>query len=472
VKRKSSARVEAAQKQVSAAEDFVHAAADRVGPLVHGAADRVGPLAHIAADRINAAADLVTPYAHSAADRIAPLAQTAADRVAPLAQSAVDRVGPMAHHAVERVSPYAHQAVDLVTPYAHQAVDRVSPYAHQAVDRVSPLAHQAAEKVAPYAHSAKQRGAQAAHGAVEALGPKLEEAFDRVSPAVDAARGKMTDDLLPRLSGALGAAAAAPVVVEATKRGKATVAAARGELALPEPKKRKGRWLKRLAVLAAVAGVAAVVVRKFLGNKDADWQAARPTTPYTATKPAEPTPSAWTDVTDTTTEDESLESVADQPEAAATDDPQAGESAHLTAAEANEGGVFEAEPPLENGLPTDVVEPAAQGTDAEEVSTESGEESAEAIAGPADAGELGGDADAAGEVGTLEGAEAEGVGPKYVEEGAYVGSEPPEGFVIKGNERSMKYHTPDSGGYSETSPEVWFSSEEAAQEAGFTKAQG
>jgi hypothetical protein len=34
----------------------------------------------------------------------------------------------------------------------------------------------------------------------------------------------------------------------------------------------------------------------------------------------------------------------------------------------------------------------------------------------------------------------------------------------------MKYHLPGSSGYARTIAEVWFSSEEAAQEAGFSRA--
>jgi hypothetical protein len=56
-------------------------------------------------------------------------------------------------------------------------------------------------------------------------------------------------------------------------------------------------------------------------------------------------------------------------------------------------------------------------------------------------------------------------------EGSYVGAEPPEGFTIKGNDRSMKYHLPESGGYDRTNADVWFNSEEAAQAAGFSRAQ-
>ncbi len=48
------------------------------------------------------------------------------------------------------------------------------------------------------------------------------------------------------------------------------------------------------------------------------------------------------------------------------------------------------------------------------------------------------------------------------------GSEP-KGFDIKGNAQSMLYHTPGSRYYSQTIAEVWFSTEEAAEAAGFSK---
>ena len=56
-------------------------------------------------------------------------------------------------------------------------------------------------------------------------------------------------------------------------------------------------------------------------------------------------------------------------------------------------------------------------------------------------------------------------------EGSYAGPNPPEGYTIKGNERSMKYHLPDMAGYARTTAEVWFNSEEAAQAAGFVRSQ-
>jgi large subunit ribosomal protein L17 len=43
----------------------------------------------------------------------------------------------------------------------------------------------------------------------------------------------------------------------------------------------------------------------------------------------------------------------------------------------------------------------------------------------------------------------------------------PEGFDIKGNKDSMKYHTPESPWYEQTVAEVWFATQEAAEAAGF-----
>lgn len=56
-------------------------------------------------------------------------------------------------------------------------------------------------------------------------------------------------------------------------------------------------------------------------------------------------------------------------------------------------------------------------------------------------------------------------------EGSFVGEVAPEGYTIKGNERSMKFHVPESGGYDRTIADVWFNSEDAAEKAGFTRAQ-
>jgi large subunit ribosomal protein L17 len=80
--------------------------------------------------------------------------------------------------------------------------------------------------------------------------------------------------------------------------------------------------------------------------------------------------------------------------------------------------------------------------------------------------------------------EVEGVDAEVFEEteggfaGKYAGShvlledesQAPEGFPIKGNEDSMKYHEPDGQWYEQTVAEVWFDSVESAEAAGFTRA--
>ena len=43
----------------------------------------------------------------------------------------------------------------------------------------------------------------------------------------------------------------------------------------------------------------------------------------------------------------------------------------------------------------------------------------------------------------------------------------PDGFPVKGNANSRKYHTPESPYYDATIAEVWFATAEAAEAAGF-----
>ncbi|MDN4642712.1 50S ribosomal protein L17, sunset domain variant [Arthrobacter sp. PsM3] len=64
-------------------------------------------------------------------------------------------------------------------------------------------------------------------------------------------------------------------------------------------------------------------------------------------------------------------------------------------------------------------------------------------------------------------------------ESKYAGSKPatadnaaPEGFAVKGNEDSMKFHVPGSRWYDSTVAEVWFDSAESAEAAGFAPAGG
>jgi large subunit ribosomal protein L20 len=55
---------------------------------------------------------------------------------------------------------------------------------------------------------------------------------------------------------------------------------------------------------------------------------------------------------------------------------------------------------------------------------------------------------------------------------AVEGEDAPEGYAIKGNAESKKYHVPGSTWYDNTAAEYWFSTVEAAKAAGFEPAGG
>lgn len=179
----------------------------------------------------------------------------------------------------------------------------------------------------------------------------------------------------------------------------------------PAKKRSAGKAFLKLAVFGAIVAGAVAAVRHFLAPKDDGWTAHEPSRAYVNDND-----------TFATAAKVSEEGVAS--DAAKTGEPEVKEAASEMVAE---GGP--------------VVEPE------DETITEAG---ADAVEGDA---ELAADTEA-----------------KHYGEGSFVGDNPPEGFTIKGNERSMKYHVPGTGGYERTIAEVWFSSEEAAEAAGFTKA--
>lgn len=300
------------------------------------------------------------------------------------------------------------------------AADALASYRAQAEDllnRVDPYRRQFVDTVTPLAEQAYKSGAHAAHTALERVTPALDDAWDRVTPAVETARAKVQGEFLPRLNAVLAEAAGHPVALEAAKRGRATAAALRGELEVADaPKKRRfPKVLGVLAVVAAVGGVA-VAVKKYLDSRDAEWEAPAPSTYGGSNAPKRAETSPWAAASDSAT------STAASPVA-----------------------------------PT----PAGSGTPgaAEPATPESADAATDAA--PADSATADTDATAA---------EATGERRSYGA-GSYVGTKPPAGFDIKGNERSMKYHAPDSPAYERTISDVWFSSTEAAEANGFTKAQ-
>lgn len=387
---------------------------------------------------------------HTAADR-----RDAADRAVSAISDYAETFTPYLTEAQERIAPLAKQAQDTVQPLAKQAQDKLEPLAKQAQDKLQPLAKQAQGKLQPLA----KQGSALAHDAYDAAAPALNDALGKVTPVVDSARDKVQSDLLPRLHDALDSAAG--IGQEVTSRGKdvskrskkalkqakkenaklkgalgsatvASKAAGKGvqKAAGKQTEKKSGakKTLTGIAIVSAIAAIAYLAFKKFFTDpaQSDPWKAYEPASPF-----AKPDSGA-----------EGAEETADFPEEPAAET------------------VDQLEP---------LDDPAVAGADPATTNA----------ADPVDAAPVVGDtgntaADATEEIPTVTPADSVGeeAAPVHADGiGSYTGEDPPEGFTIKGNERSMKYHTPDSGGYDRTIAEVWFSSEEAAQRAGFTKAQ-
>lgn len=479
--------------------------------------DKVVPAAE---ELVASVAERVAPYAKEAVEQVSPVAQAAADRTVALVHAAAEKVAPLTHQAVEAVTPLAQQTREAVAPYAQQAADVVGPYAQTAADRVGPLAHSAAEAVAPYAALVREQGLKAGHDLADRLEPAYESAKEAAKEALSGARDKVTTDVLPAVGAAAtsAAATATPLVAAAADRGKALVAGVRAEppVVVVEQKKRGG-WFRTLAIVAAAAGATYIVVRRLVGDRGSQWQTARPTTPYVPPTPAAPAPAATPARTtaDAETDQQTGPSAhdtyraadgaaePDQPaeggeaevasttslygvvgsgdEAGASDDTDAAAIHDRTeeidqVAAVDDGDVTPATPASETSeVPgvSDQSRPSesdASGEGAhyaysdEKLQTELETVEERAYEEPEDAVKVEQDPDA-------------GLGPDAHPDrwdgiaGVYVGVEPPEGYQIKGNERSMKYHLPDSNSYARTIAQVWFASEEAAEQAGFTRAQ-
>ena len=117
------------------------------------------------------------------------------------------------------------------------------------------------------------------------LAPRVQEARERVVPAAELAaeraRQRLLEDLVPQVTAAVTAAAAAsePYRLEAQRRSKAAAAALRGAEVEPEPVKATHRI--RTMLLALGLGGAAAAAYKWMTGRDADasWQQAYEPTP-------------------------------------------------------------------------------------------------------------------------------------------------------------------------------------------------
>ena len=278
----------------------------------------------------------------------------------------------------------------------------------------------AQEKVGPTAKAALGKSIEAAENARSQVEPRLADAYAKVSPSVDAAKHKLNERFHD--------AEQHPAVREVANRGAATFAALKGDLELPRKEQAiqkrgsVGKTIAKVLAAGALLAGAAVAVRQFLLSKDDGWTAHEPSPAYTPPKKRDDADLVFTTETPGQKSETSLgdNDITDEVPVAAADLDATGERVA-----ADPDVIVEGDPV------SDMV-------------------------------------DEGGPVPT--GAEAPVTAASYGE-GAFVGAEPPAGYTIKGNERSKKYHVPESGGYERTIADVWFNSEEAAAAAGFTRAQ-
>ena len=142
-----------------------------------------------------------------------------------------------------------------------------------------------AESLAPHVENARDKAAPMLADARDKAGPLLADARDKAAPYVAEARDRIASDVLPVLNSALESLdeATEDVRHETLRRGKAVTAALKGEIAAPEPKRRKRRG-PLLLVLLGLGAIGFAVARR-LGDRQATttWQSS-----YTPPAPASP----------------------------------------------------------------------------------------------------------------------------------------------------------------------------------------
>jgi len=479
----------------------------------------------VARDRsASSAEDLVTVVT----ERVVPLAREAVEQLSPVAQAAVVKTAALVQAAAEHVGPLTQQAVEAVTPYAQQARDAVTPYAQTAASAVAPYAATAAAAAAPYAQSAAGRLEPAYGAARDALSTARERVTTEVLPAVGAAATGAAASAAPLLGAAtergravVRAARGEQAVVvppPKKKRGWLTtfgVAAAAAAATYVVVRKLVGdngsQWQTARPSTPYVPPTSAAAASGATTVSDAGTDQQTGPSAHDAYRAAdgaaEPDQPAEGGVTE-----------ADDPLSSGTSVPVAEPSTtSLYGAGQPAGDVGTA-----TGTDEDAAAIAARNertdhvADVDEATTPSprraagssggstGSTSGASDSSPTWAGDEGGDRPADGEARTPYGDDklkteletvqerayeepedavtteqdtAMGVGPDAHPEryaglaGVYLGVEPPTGYLIKGNERSMKYHVPDSNSYGRTIAEIWFESEDAARQAGFTPAE-
>lgn len=339
---------------------------------------------------------------------------------------AAERLTPLVEQAGDVVGPWAEEARRVSADVANDAYERLKPVLRDAQIRGARLASETLDKAKPVLDDALGAVTPAVDKTVKRVRPVVDDALGMIPPIVDDARSKVQDDLLPRLADVLKEAASQPLAKEAAAQ--LAVASAKQERTWPAT-------LGKLVLASALLAGVVVAVRKLMTPPTSGWHAHSPSDAYIA----DPVADLVDEVAETATE------VADDVVAGA---KHLAEVADDVASEAGEAVSEVAE---------GVQEAAAEAADAtQDVAIDVAEAVEQQLDEAAD---------------RAEGGDANPFVPSPYGEGSFVGPVPPQGYSIKGNARSNKYHVPGSASYERTIAEVWFDSAEHAEAAGFTKPQ-
>jgi vacuolar-type H+-ATPase subunit H len=182
----------------------------------------------------------------------------------------------------EQLKAQAGDLAGTLAPHVENARDKAVPVLADARDRAVPVLVEARDKALPVLVEARDKAVPVLLDARDKAAPYVSDARDKAAPYVSDARDRFTTTVLPVLTAALASVdeATEDVRDESLKRGKAAVAALKGEVEVPQ-KKHRGRLV---LILLGLAGIGYAAWKKF-GAK-------QPTTSWQSsyTPPPAPTP--------------------------------------------------------------------------------------------------------------------------------------------------------------------------------------
>jgi len=171
-------------------------------------------------------------------------------------------------HSKSRTEQLQDQSASLASSAANvaeQLRERVGP-------AVEAAAESAKERVGPHVEAARLWAKPRVEHGIEVAAPKLESVVSGLAPKVDIARDKIVDEVLPRLTEAINAFAAASAAAkdEAVSRGTGAAAVISGDSYASPKRKKKGRIMLMLGLVAAAAAGVGAFMRNS-APKDDPW---------------------------------------------------------------------------------------------------------------------------------------------------------------------------------------------------------